>query len=209
MRLDVPVDPDADTARRWAEDELSKPEYQEGAELSLDGLWEWFGRLFERIGDAGGAIGIPGAIAVGLLVAALVALVTWLVLGPLRRSRRGATERAVFDDDARSWSEIRDAARAATAAQEWDLAVVEWFRATVRLEDARGVILDSPGLTAHEAATRIGTAAPAVVADVLADADAFDVARYGGGGLTREHAEHAEQTFDQVTQRRAGAGASA
>ncbi|GIG55398.1 DUF4129 domain-containing protein [Demequina activiva] len=198
MLLDVPVDPDADTAREWAVDELAKPEYREGSGFSLDALWDWLGDLFDRIGDAGGSLGIPGALVVGLIVAAALALITWLVLGPLRRSRQGASAGAVFDDDSRPWRQIRDSARDAQSRGDWDLAVVEWFRAAVRLELERGAILDSPGVTAHEAALRVGDAVPRARAEISMDADAFDRARYGAGGLSEAQARHAEATFTAV-----------
>lgn len=209
MRLTVPVDPDADTAREWAVDELAKPEYREGSGLSLDAFWEWLSELFDRIGDAGGSLGVPGAVVVGIIVAAALALITWLVLGPLRRSRQGAGSGAVFDDDARPWQQIRDSARAAQERGDWDLAVVEWFRASVRLELERGAILDSPGVTAHEAALRVGDATPPVQQDIQQDADAFDSARYGSGGLSAAHAEHAQATFAAVEQHRRTQAATA
>ncbi|WP_297081617.1 DUF4129 domain-containing protein [uncultured Demequina sp.] len=206
MRADVPVVPDEETAQRWAIEELARPEYRENSGLSLDAFWEWLAGLFDRIGGLGSSLGIPGAVVVGLIVAGALALITWLVLGPLRRARRRSAPRAVFEDDARSWVEIRDAALAAASAENWDLATMEWFRASVRLEQERGDIVDSPGVTAHEAAARIGLAEPAVTDAIAADARAFDRARYGAGGLTREHAEHAQQTCARVERRcRAGA----
>jgi hypothetical protein len=208
MQWAVPVDPDAETARQWAEDELSKPEYNEGSGVSLDAFWRWLGELFARIGDAGGSIGIPGAVLVAIIVIAVLALVTWLVLGPLRRARRRDTEGAVFDDDARSWRDIRDSARGAAARGDWDLAVMEWFRATVRLAVERGTIVDSPGVTAHEAAARIGLAVPAASDAVVAGGDAFDRARYGTGGLDAAAAATAEQTFAMVEAARPAAAVS-
>ena len=202
MLANIPVDPDADTARDWAVDELARPEYREGSGLSLDPFWQWLANLFDRIGDVGGSLGIPGAVIVGVLVAALLALVTWLVLGPLRRARRGAASGAVFDDDERSWREMRDSARAAAARQDWDLATMEWFRAAVRFELERGAIMDSAGVTAREAATRIADAGPHARAAVLEDADAFDAARYGSGGLAQSRAQHAERTFVAIESRR-------
>lgn len=202
MRTDVPVVPDADTAREWAVDELAKPEYRESSGLSLDAFWQWIGDLFARIGDLGSSLGIPGAVVVGLIVAGALALVIWLVLGPLRRARRRAAQGAIFEDDLRSWTEIRDAALAAAAGEDWDLATMEWFRASVRLEQQRGGIVDSAGVTAREAAARIGRAAPSLAAAVAEDAEAFDRARYGDGGLAREHADHAQETCAVVERRR-------
>ena len=202
MRADVPVLPDADSAREWAVEELAKPEYREGSGLSLDAFWEWLRELFARIGDAGGSLGVPGAVVVGIIVAAALALITWLVLGPLRRSRQRASAGSVFDDDSRPWRVIRDSAREAQARGEWDLAVVEWFRAAVRIELERGAILDSPGVTAHEAAMRVGEAVPPARVRIHDDAEAFARARYGAGGLGPSDAQHAESTFAQIESHR-------
>ncbi|WP_144276207.1 DUF4129 domain-containing protein [Demequina sp. NBRC 110053] len=207
MRAAIPVDPDAETARDWAVDELARPEYRQGGDWSIDQaiqrVWEWLVELFERIGGVGDSVGIPGALFVALLATAAVALVTWLILGPLRRSRRRAAGGGVLDGDERSAREIRASAVGAHAAGDWDLAVMEWFRATVRTELERGAIIDSPGVTAHEAAVRIGAIAPGARADVAADASAFDTARYGSGGLGAADADHARATCEAISARRA------
>ncbi|WP_284328614.1 hypothetical protein [Demequina litorisediminis] len=73
-----------------------------------------------------------GTIAVIVLIAALIGLVVWLVMGPMRRSRAAAASAPVWEDDARSAEEMEAAARGAADRGDWDLAVTEIFRATVR-----------------------------------------------------------------------------
>lgn len=211
MRVQIPVTPDADTAREWARDELAKPEYADQGTTWFESFLQWLQELFDGVGALGGAVGPLGTIALVLLVIGAVALIVWLVMGPLRRSRKAAPVGAVFDDDARSSAQIRDAATAAEKAGNLDLATMEWFRASVRLMEERRAITDSPGATAHEAAVRIESAVPALAGDVATDALAFDLARYGSGGLTATDAAHARTTCEALAHARpaARAGASA
>ncbi|MFW2513125.1 DUF4129 domain-containing protein [Demequina sp. SO4-13] len=202
MHLEIPVTPDADTAREWARDELAKPEYSDQGTTWFESFLRWVQELFDGVGALGGSLGPLGTIALVLLAVAAVAVIVWLVLGPLRRSRRTDPTRAVFDDDSRSSQQIRDAATAAERGGDWDLATMEWFRASVRLMEERRAISDSPGVTAHEAATRIESAAPALAGDVAADAMGFDLARYGSGGLTATDAGHARTTCEALADHR-------
>src|SRR4051812_18410401 len=57
--FDIPVDPDADTAREWARDELSKHEYQTGTSTNwLDRFFNWVQNLLSDVGNGvGGAWG--------------------------------------------------------------------------------------------------------------------------------------------------------
>lgn len=196
MRTDIPVVPDADTAREWARDELAKPEYRDQGTSWFERFLEWVSDLFDGLGALGGSMGPVGTIALVVLVTAVIGVILWLVLGPLRRSRRAVQARAVFDDDARSSEQIRGSAAAAERAAAWDLAVMEWFRAAVRVMEERRAITDSPGATAREAAVRIETAVPSLAGDVAADAQGFDTARYGSGGLTATEAAHARATYE-------------
>ncbi|MFN3866675.1 MAG: DUF4129 domain-containing protein [Demequina sp.] len=209
MRVDIPVTPDADTAREWARDELAKPEYVDQGTTWFESFLEWVQELFDGIGSLGGAMGPLGTILIVLLALAAVAVIVWLVLGPLRRSRRSTAVGAVFDDDSRSSGQISAAAAAAADGSDWDLAVMEWFRAAVRLMEERRAIVDSPGATAQEAAARIESAVPDLAGDVAADAQGFDMSRYGAGGLTKADADHAGATYEALARTRPRARAEA
>lgn len=202
MRTEIPVTPDADTAREWAREELAKPEYRDSGTTWFDSFLEWVQDLFDAVGNVGGSVGPLGTILIVILAVAAVGVIVWLVLGPLRRSRRAEPTRGVFDDDARSSQQIRDAASTAERAEQWDLACMEWFRAGVRLMEERRAIVDSPGATAREAAVRIEAAAPNLAGDVAADAQGFDIARYGTGGLTATDAAHARATYEALVDTR-------
>lgn len=205
MRFEVPVTPDAETAREWARDELSKPEYAAQGTSWFERFLEWVQDLFNSVESIGGNLGPLWTVVLVIVAIAIVALVVWLILGPLRRSRRSRTQTGMLDDDARSSQQMRDAAEAAERAQDWDTAAMEWYRASVRRMEERGRLADSPGATAKEAARLLGVAAPALASDAAQSAHFFDVARYGSGGLGKAEATHARATYDALAQARSGA----
>jgi len=177
----VPVDPDADEARRLLLDELSKPEYREAQPT-------WFDRLATAIGDwlqsltvgsAGGPPGIGLLIVILLVVVALV--VAFLIFGLPRLSTRSRVSGSLFgDDDARDAAAIRRAAESAAGRGDFALAITEMFRATARGLAERTVLSTTPGTTAHDFAQRAASAFPDFD-DALRDAAvAFDEVRYLG-----------------------------
>ncbi|WP_062317653.1 DUF4129 domain-containing protein [Demequina maris] len=192
MSLDAPpLTPDADTARRWAVEELAKDEYREGGTSWLERILRWFSDLLEGIGQGvGGAAGPTGTVIAVLVGLALVALVLWLVVGPLRRSRRAAADETLFDDE-RGAAALSESARAAASSGDWTTATLDLYRALVRRLAERDVITLGPGLTAAEAAARAGAALPALASRLHADADAFDGIRYG-------HVPATEATYAHV-----------
>ena len=115
MFLDVPVDPDADTAREWARDELSKQEYTSATGTNwLDRFFEWVQNLLSSIGDGvGGAWGGWGTLVAIVIAAAVVGLIVWLVVGPLRRSRSRGTVDEALGDPTVSSDDLLAAARSA------------------------------------------------------------------------------------------------
>src|SRR5690554_1296425 len=161
MRRGIPVTPDAEEAREWARDELSKPEYADQGTSWFERFLEWVEELFNSVGSLGANVGPLWTVLIVVVSIAIVAFVVWLVLGPLRRSRRSHSRGGMLDDDERSSQQMHEAALAAEATQDWDTAAMEWHRASVRRMEERGRIADSPGATAREAAHLIGQVAPA------------------------------------------------
>ena len=182
----VPVDPDAEEARRLLLDELAKPDYREAQP-------SWFDRLAAAIGDwlqsltLGSAAGPPG---IGLLIVILVVVVAlvvaFLVFGLPRLSTKSRVAGSLFgDDDARDAATIRRAAESAASGGEFALAITEMFRATARGLAERTVLSTTPGTTAHDFALRAATAFPAFVGPLGDAAVAFDEVRYLGRAGTR------------------------
>jgi hypothetical protein len=181
VSTDVPLDPDADEARKWILEELSDPRYESAKPTWFDQLssafLEWLGSLFE--GSVGGPSGLLLGVLIAIIVAALVA--AFLIFGRPALNRRSTVSRALFGrDDERSAEEMRRAGDAAASVGDWSLAIEECFRAIARGLAERTIVATTPGTTAHGFASRAGTAFPALAVDLETAATAFDRVRYLG-----------------------------
>lgn len=173
---DVPVEPDADTARLWLKEELLDPVYLDDPSL-LARFLDWLSGLFDdvRVLDVNPVV--ASAVIVGLVL--VVAAIAYVVAGPVRVSRRARASVAVFEDDERSAADLRAAADSAAAAGDWGTAVVERYRAVVRSLEERVLLDPRPGRTAHEAAAAAALRLPALTDRLGAGARLFDDVRYG------------------------------
>ncbi|WP_232514707.1 DUF4129 domain-containing protein [Cellulomonas sp. PSBB021] len=180
--VEPPVTPDAETARRWAVEELASPEYQDRRSV-LERLLEWLQRQFS---DMQG-VSLDGPVVALVLVGAvaLALLVAWWVAGPVRSGRASATRTVLDHDDTRTAAQLRAAADAAARAGDWTTAVLERFRAVVRDLEERAVLDERPGRTAHEATLDAGARLPDVSAELVAGGTLFDDVAYGGRTATR------------------------
>lgn len=177
LRVEVPVDPDRETARRWLLEELSRPEYSTQPSL-LQRLVEWFLDLFADVP----ALDAPGwQVALVVVVAtAAVVLVAWWVAGPVRLARRAArASTVVLGDDGRTAAQLRAAADDAAARGDWSAAVLDRYRAVVRGLEERVVFDEQPGRTAQEAADAAAAHLPGCAADLHRAARLFDDVCYG------------------------------
>jgi predicted lipid-binding transport protein (Tim44 family) len=179
----VPLDPDADDARRLLLDELGEPEYEAARPNALDlaaqAVGDWLAGL---LGGAGGGLASIAPVVIVALVLAVV-VVAFLVFGAPRRDRRRAAERGdgLFgSDDRRSAEELRRAADAARRAGDLTAAVSDLFRAIAREQAERTIVAVDPGTTARGFARRAGSAHPAHAARLVGAADDFDAVRYLG-----------------------------
>ncbi|MBT0994639.1 DUF4129 domain-containing protein [Cellulomonas sp. DKR-3] len=177
-----PVVPDAPTARRWAVDELARPEYHVQRSL-LGRLLDWLTEQFDRVQQG---VQVDGRVAALVIaVAVLLALaVAWWVAGPVRRGSASASRAVLAEDDVRTAAQMRAAADAAAARGDWTLAVVERFRSVVRDLEERAVLDERPGRTAHEATLEAGTRLAGVATALDAGGRLFDDVAYGGRAAT-------------------------
>lgn len=173
---EVPVVPDADEARRWLERELADPVYHQRPSL-LQRLLEWLQGLFD--GARVPALGNPGTLLLVLGVVILIVLIAFLVAGPVRRGRRLQAGSVLAADDRRTAAELRAAADAAAARQDWSAAVADRFRAIIRSLEERAVLDDRPGRTAHEAVDAAGLRLPGLTTDLRDAGRLFDDVVYG------------------------------
>lgn len=179
LALSVPVDPDAEEARRWLLDELSKADYRAAQptwfDLLASAIADWLGSL--TVGAADGPPGI-GTLIVVLIVAAVL-VVAFLLFGLPRLNRRSTVSGSLFgDDDRRDAAAIRASAQLAASNGDHSLAISEMFRAIARGLAERTVLTTSPGTTAHDFAMRAGRAFPASAGDLATAAASFDDVRY-------------------------------
>ncbi|MDR3360073.1 MAG: DUF4129 domain-containing protein [Bifidobacteriaceae bacterium] len=172
-----PLDPGAEEARRWLEEELSKRIYQQKPTL-LERLWQWIGDLlFTDLGA--GSWQLWQAIGLVLVIAGVLALVAWRVAGPLRLRSHSQTPGPVLGEERRSAEELRTEAEARARSEDWRWACVLAFQALARRLEDRAILDRQPGRTAHELAAAAASPLPALAADLSRAADQFDAIAYG------------------------------
>lgn len=186
----IPIDPDADTARQWVVEELSKDAYQSSGRSWIERFFAWLAGLFDGLENASGNLGfagVPGAvvaIVIGVLLVAIIALIVW---GPMRSSRRRRESHTVFEDDVRDSKTMRSAAADAAARGDWTLAVIERFRGMVRDVEDSGWVYVTPGMTAYEFVTEAGRKVPRLASELDWAGDLFDRIRYGHDAVDQTH----------------------
>lgn len=200
-----PLEPDADTARQWAEDELASPEYSTEPTWwdrfltwlndLLDTLIEWFSGLFGSGGVQLPGIEVMRAIVIVIVVLLVVGAATWLLLRRIRKDGRARRSHSVFEDDTRTAEQIIAAAREAAEGGDYSLATMEAYRAVVRAAEEAGLVDDRPGVTADEASASIGAAFLTLAGSVSRSSRDFDAVRYGEELATAEQFAHGEAAY--------------
>jgi hypothetical protein len=197
--LAVPVQPDGDEARRWLLDELAKQPYQASrptpVDLAAQAFFDWLNGLFRLQGDASTVL-----LVVALVVVASLVVIALLLFGVPRANRRsrGAGAGLFGDDDRRTPDELRAAARAAAAAGDFALAVLERYRAIARDLDERTLVEVFPGTTALGFARAAALVFPAEATELRAAAAVFDGIRYAGRAGQRDQAERVAALDDRL-----------
>ena len=179
LPLDVFI-PDGDEARRWAEQELTRPEYQAARPTWFDefvaGIVNWFLGLFTERGAGGLAPVVVTVIVIVIVAALVVALLVW---GRPRASRTVRRRRDLLGErDDRTAEQLRADAERRAREQDWDGAVVLRFRALARDLVERDLIDPAPGATAQSIARDAGVPFPAFGERLHSAATAFDAVRY-------------------------------
>lgn len=187
MRLDIPVTPDDEEARRLLEEELGRTGADGPAPVPdwWQAFLDWLQGLFNRgpeppgqVADAGGTIGI--ILAVVLIVAAL-AIAFWVFGVPRLRRRSRVTGDLFGVDEDRTARQLRSAAQRAADAGDYTTATVEAFRSMARDLAERRLIQTFPGTTARDFARRTAVAFPEADERLADAAVVFDDLRYLGG----------------------------
>jgi hypothetical protein len=187
--LDLPLTPDGDEARRWAEQELSDSAYATAQPNAFDraarAVSDLLGRLFGGSVADGWAATIAIGVVLVVIVLIVVAVIVWGRPRAQRRARRDAS--TLFGDaEDRTAAQLRVAAAAAAERGDWGAAVVLRFRALARGLDERVLVSVAPGTTAGRFARDAGRAFPDAAPALAAAASVFDDVRYLGAAGTPE-----------------------
>lgn len=181
LRLDAPIEPDADQAREWARDELAKRIYQDAKPGLLDRLWErvsaWLNDMLQNADGLGAG---PGVLVLVLAAVVLVAVAVLIIRPRLNASVRKRSE--VFADAVvERASDHRARAERAAAGRQWNDAVAEHFRAMVRSAEERVIFDARPARTAAEAGAGLAAAFPEYRTEIMGLRQLFDEVLYGKG----------------------------
>lgn len=203
MRFSIPVTPDPDTARRWAQDELSKSIYHHGESLA-DRIGRWLSDLLSKLFDASTGTSIPpaGYLLGAAIVVASIVIATRVAI-PAARQRRRRSSAVLSGDDARTAQQMRDAARTAAQAGDHTTATLESFRAVVRGCEERLIIDDRAGRTAREAARDIAASLHPLAVELRHAATTFDALCYGHRDGTQRDSARMETLESEVRKARA------
>ena len=176
-----PFVPDGDEARRWAEQELAEPRYDEAKPTWFDLLARDVVRYLNDLftPEGGGQVGPLALVVVCIvIVAALIAaLIVW---GRPRGSRAvRATGRDLLGErDDRTAAQLRADAERAARSGDWDAATILRFRALARGMLERDLIDPAPGATAQAIARDAARVFPDETTALREAAAAFDDVRY-------------------------------
>lgn len=174
----VPLPPTVPDARRELSDELWNPAY---AGTWWDRFNHWLAdALMVRAGEANLDASLALFLIALLVLAAVVIAIMW------RRRRRHATtaedDTALFDGEpVRTAATYRERAEEHERAGRWDRAVLDRYRAIAAVAVERGVVSDSPDLTAHEVSSMLARSFPQLADATRHAGSVFDRIRYGGG----------------------------
>ena len=191
MLVLAPVEPDSQTARDWAREELDKPIYSQG-ESWADRIGQWISDFITDLFSGSSGPGVPVVgLAIVVAVVIIVAVVLIAVLRPILHDRRRRRSTVLKDDD-RTAAAMRTAAQQAATDDDWATATLERFRALVAGLEERGIIDEQRGRTAYEAARDSGKPLPQCATDLLDASGTFDQICYG-------HREATSADYEQLT----------
>lgn len=175
--------PDAEEARRFAEQELAKPEYLAAQPNAFDraslAVLEFLDRLLNP--DLGNGVG-----GLALLITIAAVVIALLVIGvlawgrPRASRRRQAHGELLGEHDQLSAAQLRAAADSLARSGDWSSAVTQRYRALARSLIERELLDPAPGATAQSIAAAAAHTFPEERAALLHAAQLFDGVRYLG-----------------------------
>jgi hypothetical protein len=195
-----PLKPSADDARDQLRRELLHPVYHQ--QNLLQEIIRWLDRKVSGgLDRASHAPPLSTFMAMVVFVALALGL-AWLASRARRTARSPGEERPVLGEEHVDARELRGHAEAALAAERYEEAVVEGFRAITVRQVERGRLPDTPGATAREVAAWLAAEYPAAADRVGASAAVFDAVLYGDRPATLEQAQAVLALDDDLVVRR-------
>jgi len=186
-RLEPPLVPTPDEARRALQRELARPEYHDTNLVQR--VMDWVKGGIQDALDAASGSSTGHALAVMAVLLGLAGLIGWLVSRTrLSRRARDARQGGVLTEEAVSAADLRRRAEQALADGRPADALVDGFRAMTARQVERGRLADIPGATAHEVALWLEAEYPVQSSRVDVSAALFDAVLYGGRGASAEQA---------------------
>jgi len=177
----VPVIPDRDEAREWAERELARPEYAAAEPTPLDRIAQGIRDVIASIFGSEAPAGLGSVVLVVLAVLVIALIVTaFIIWGRPRAVRRATTPFAALfgEEESRTAAQLRRLAAEQADAGEFTTAVVLRMRALARGLQERGLVDPPPGATVHAFARAAARVFPHRAAELESAADVFDDVRY-------------------------------
>ncbi|MFJ4260940.1 DUF4129 domain-containing protein [Paenarthrobacter nicotinovorans] len=186
LSLEPPVTPDREEARRWAIEELSKPQYPDATPGWLEQLWRDFLDWLSSLEGDGTSADTNFALPLIVILAVALIVVAVVVVRPRLNARRASRQEDIYGADSTMNADgYRTRASAAADDGDWAAAVVDHFRAVVRSAEERDIIAVRAGRTADEAAAQLGQVFGAAQQRLVDAARLFDAVRYGEQNATR------------------------
>lgn len=186
LSLEPPVTPDREEARRWAIEELSKPQYPDATPGWLEQLWRDFLDWLSSLEGDGTSADTNFALPLIVILAVALIVVAVVVVRPRLNARRASRQEDIYGaDSTMNADDYRTRASAAADDGDWAAAVVDHFRAVVRSAEERDIIAVRAGRTADEAAAQLGQVFGAAQQRLVDAARLFDAVRYGEQNATR------------------------
>lgn len=189
------VDIGGDQARKDAIRELTDPRYAaDDPNLIQRGL-QWLGDRITELLERAASVTPGGAVGVILISLTVIVLLVALWIGgraALReRSSRSEVDPLFGRQRVLTAQQHRDLANAAQHDGDYSSAVREWFRASVRGLEERGLFDLRPGRTADEAAREIGVLFANTADQARSVAALFDAVTFGTSVATSDDATRA------------------
>ena len=175
--------PDAEEARRLAEQELAKPEYLAAQPNAFDraslAVLEFLERLLNPdLGNGAGGLALLITIAAVVIALLVIGILAW---GRPRASRlRLAHPELLGEHDQLSAAQLRETADGLARSGDWSGAVTQRYRALARSLIERELLDPAPGATAQSIAAAAAHVFPEERAALLHAAQLFDGVRYLG-----------------------------